>query len=253
MGQTLVSSPLELQIAGIPTVIVDDHNEVLPFWSHFDTKPFVLLHVDAHHDLWCRNGIGAKSIRYKRQTNKWRKSTYTSRRIDDGNFICWAVHQGIVGAMYHYNPRNVQSVAHYGTIELGKRDSWNQDCLATRIQKGRIVWDRIYCYQKPEGQIKNDREVVEELSSLNYPLILDIDLDAFFSLDSLPRLTSGTNQLIRTTYLERIAKTEGFLRQLPKPELITIARSHKSGYFTPKRYVRCFQKETINFLTRIYS
>ena len=40
-----------IAIAGIDALVVDPHNEVLPFWYSLDKTPAVLIHVDDHSDM----------------------------------------------------------------------------------------------------------------------------------------------------------------------------------------------------------
>ena len=40
-----------MEINSIPTVIVDSHAEVLPFWMEIENGPALLLHIDHHADM----------------------------------------------------------------------------------------------------------------------------------------------------------------------------------------------------------
>ncbi len=52
--------PVELQLNGIPTTIVDPHNEALYYWAkalreQHTPQPALLVHVDDHSDLYSAN------------------------------------------------------------------------------------------------------------------------------------------------------------------------------------------------------
>ncbi|MGB4679401.1 hypothetical protein, partial [Methanothrix sp.] len=93
-------------------VIVDSHKEVLPHWirEYIARKlPLVVLRIDKHHDMFsdcpllpAREGRGIFDYLDKMMPVI---CEYTRRRLNEGNFTCPAFHYGIVGTLYHFDPR----------------------------------------------------------------------------------------------------------------------------------------------------
>jgi len=103
-------------------VIVDSHKEVLPFWFKEYLKikrPFVVVRIDKHHDMNqdCPTfpaTEGRQNLKYLAKIMPYILE-YTEEKIDEGNFTCPAFHYGIVGALYHFNPRE-NDINAYGRV-----------------------------------------------------------------------------------------------------------------------------------------
>ena len=103
-------------------VIVDSHKEVLPYWFKEYLKikrPFVIVRIDKHHDM--NHDCPAFPATEGRQALNYLAKMmlyilqYTEEEINKGNFTCPAFHYGIVGALYHFNPRE-NNINAYGRV-----------------------------------------------------------------------------------------------------------------------------------------
>jgi hypothetical protein len=104
------------------TVIVDCHKEVLPYWFKEYLRlelPLVEVRIDQHHDM--NHECPALPASEGRQILKYFSEImpyileYTKREINEANFTCPAFHYGIIGAVYHFNPRG-EEIEAYGRV-----------------------------------------------------------------------------------------------------------------------------------------
>ena len=104
------------------TVVVDSHNEVLPYWveEYLRLKlPLVVVRIDKHHDM--NQECPALPAREGRQIFDYLAkmmpyvAEYAKRKLNEGNFTCPAFHYGIAGALYHFNPRE-KKIDAYGRV-----------------------------------------------------------------------------------------------------------------------------------------
>ena len=89
-----------IKVGGIHTAITEEHNEVFYFWQMSHMKSATLLHVDAHHDMDGVVSIIGDGLLHDPSNINYFKSLYV------GNFICPAVHYGIVSDVYWLNPHS---------------------------------------------------------------------------------------------------------------------------------------------------
>ncbi|MEK6969166.1 MAG: UPF0489 family protein [Nanoarchaeota archaeon] len=256
------------KIAGIPAGIVNNHNEVLYHWVKSGIKGATLFRVDAHSDM------DGGSEYQEKLTIK----SYLHFHISD--FNCPAVYHGIVDSIYWLNP-------HSESRKL-------QDLGTVRTEKGRgkieVILKPSHCepeprygwtYLFPNKKIKYFSILEEVISPKDIkiptasPLIADFDLDAFCthkptSIHNLDSLTCGGSsdyiEIYDTAnydgisgFEKRIAETTEILQQLPKPNLITIARSlgytrsdNNRGCYVPHKMVKRVQECLIEKLKQIY-
>ena len=104
------------------TVIVDCHKEVLPYWFKEYLRlelPLVEVRIDQHHDM--NHECPDLPAREGRQILKYFAEImpyileYTNIEINEANFTCPAFHYGIMGAVYHFNPRG-EEIEAYGRV-----------------------------------------------------------------------------------------------------------------------------------------
>lgn len=247
-------STLETKIGDIPTFVVNSHERVLPKWFDMKEKPAIVVHIGARHGLYNDNPL-IKDLPF---TNP-EESTYASIGINSSNFICFAVHHKIVGMMYRFDPRKAMVKAYYGAIIPAGCKVHELDVFKTERAKGNITWGRYHLYNPPTFNLITKPIVYKELSKLKQPLILDIDLDGFFSNDAFPdkQLKGKINaqEEIERTYHQNIAKTFDFLKDLPrKPDLITIAQSATvKDEYTPRKYASKIQAVVLDSLGFVYA
>ncbi len=227
---------LNTNIAGIPAGIVNNHNEVLYYWVKSGITGATLFRVDAHHDL-------LDYYAYPLSCNLTLKSY---KEFSIANFNCPAVQQQIINSIYWHNPHSQERKL--------------QDLGTTREEAGRrkigvTVVERVLCCSSRQLYIWADTQVRRELYrgigtvispteikiSNGKPLIADFDLDGFCcdakdSIDFLSRGPYFSGYYDGVFGFEaRVDESIAILKQLPKPELITVARS--VGHENFQRYV----------------
>lgn len=231
------------QIAGIDTLTVDPHNEVLPLWYEL-SGPAVMLLVDDHPDDGCH-----KESYFDRNLFFHGKLTNSSenelveefaKEVSHGMYISVAVHDRKVGVFYHINPRTEVIIAH------GKyKDGAFVNQIMTIKEKGGLKWD-------PQGHEWQNRpiheeisinDLVEDLKKLSHPLILNTDFDAFQNVH---------RDSFDTPYMPRIQFLENILIQLPTPQKITNARSQNPNKYVHEDLVDNIQRDYENMLKEVY-
>jgi hypothetical protein len=201
-----------MEISTIPVHVVENHQEVLPFWSDFSNAD--LLHIDEHSDM--HDGVSTNN-----------------QNLNESNFICKSVHEGNVSLIYWLKPHSLNRRLQY----LGSKG----DSLKTVLtQLGKIIWAGTDLNQSHLNLGIGSVIEKESISlSQSKPFILDIDLDAFCCVNAReivpytsPR--TGTTEYIYRKfnnydsingYKLRIDQTLRLLTGLKHPNLITIARS----------------------------
>src|SRR3989338_10886153 len=165
----------------------------------------LMVHVDGHDDM---NG----SIPLDENASP-------IANVNIGNFICPAVHVGIVTDIYWVNPHSVTKRIQ----EFCLKDDEGSKNFGTTVYQGMLGWDTYAIYD----QFKRVRDNIE--LSPEKPYILDVDLDGFccdkhLSLD--PFETEYFDHDAVNNYEKRIDETISLLDKLSrKPDLITITRS----------------------------
>ncbi len=239
------TEPEEMEIAGIPTIIVDPHNEVFEFWYnhlHGNAVPSVLIHVDNHPDM----SYGAMTFEEAAKCTKDLVMTpkkYSKVFLNMEDFICTAVFNKLLSGIYWINPRE-EFVTTYGKV-----GSSVDRKVSTYDERGIIFWQNeddtglgFPVYE--DLSIKKFYEELEtgKRQSVGREIILDIDLDAF----------EDRHDSIRVGYESNLEKTIDLLSKISKPRLISIARSQTPYCFTPPEHVDEIQDAVIRELNRIY-
>ncbi|MEK6969165.1 MAG: UPF0489 family protein [Nanoarchaeota archaeon] len=219
-----------ITIAGIPAGVVNNHNEVLYYWINSKIRNATLFRVDAHHDM-C-DSYKINKILFK-QINP---SDYG--RFHIANFNCPAVQQGIIDSIYWHNP-------HSSERNLQDLGTTRKEVERRRI--GITIIDHSGCFFS-EQVCRWDESVRDELLSgigkiispmelvvpTNGKLIVDFDLDGFCcDRSSSIDFCSGSDGYFRkdnpydgvSNFEKRIDEPIALLKLLPRPDLITIAKS----------------------------
>lgn len=268
--------PRELNTCGIPTAIVDPHNEVLPYWENVG-KGAVVIHVDKHDDMGDNvlasvvmqtddslhrkldemiNGrdqnpeFGEQAFSALREIYgldadeemiECNLAFYASPVVGIGNFIIAASYRQFVSVIYHINPGS-RGVMAYGRIVNGSPTNL---LPITRDSHRALRWD------KTLGVPISTREMIGDLRAYRGKLILDIDLDGFACFDDRQYKKRLENQLHKAIE-KRFAKLKMVATNVQKPDLITIARSQTPEMFTPPELVDSIEARTIEILTDAY-
>lgn len=268
----------EMEIGGIPTAIVDGHQDVLPFWSHhLRGRAANLLHIDTHPDT---TGLPVGLRLYEDAIVPPQHEAllveYVRIWLAEGNFICPADILGLIGAIYCLNPRWEPIFVFRDPKESEKELPRVQGKVGERAvgwvgpyadfsavvpgwgMEGYVFGDIDIYISRPReiiaGRLGEDRTA---------PLILDIDLDAFECC-----LYPNEGEVPFDEYQRRIRETFSYLRLLPRPTLITIARSQTHnrpwyadhfpglyldvGPYCPPHRVDAIQEEVIRNLFLIF-
>jgi hypothetical protein len=243
-------------------IIVDSHNEVLPYWFRAYLKlklPLVVVRVDKHHDmnqecpvLPAREGRNIFDHFDKIMPYIFE---YAKEKLNEGNFTCPAFHYGIVGALYHFNPRNKEIDA-YGRVLGGNFINSPRTTLKSIFIGGnrinRIFWDgartKIRCrsgkvipvpQSLPLDVFKHDMDGCEN------PIVIGFDLDGLYGIDE-----KGPPQEEVTKRIERV---NNVLECVSSPILALVARSQKPKAYVPPMLVECLQETAVHLIERWYN
>ncbi|MBU0615674.1 MAG: UPF0489 family protein [Nanoarchaeota archaeon] len=206
-------------VGHVPIVITDEHNEVYYFWQNLALSKATLLHIDAHGDL-----EGTVHENSSLSNNYY-------QALDINNFICPAVHYGLVDLpLYWHNPHSGE------TLQFGPDNPG-----AGRIKGTSIVdmFGHPTIQWRPNPRLSSINSYPGELVdsiAVGDQFILDIDLDAFSCSGHVHNMPLRYNG--EYGYEERIGSTLAMLRTLPTPTLVTITRSQcGSETYVDPRYV----------------
>lgn len=193
MSTAVLSSYNVSSVGTIPTVVTSDHHYVLMHWGGLNDAD--LLHIDGHADM--SDGPSIKSA--------------NGRYLNIANFICAAIHDGVISRVYWLNPHSSMRPLQY----LGSAD--NELTTWTNMDNG-IYWFR-------RDIESGDGEPVARLSLRpEKPFIVDIDLDAF-CCNKRVHFTYSDYEGI-SNYERRIDNSMRLLSNSKRPDLITVIRSH---------------------------
>jgi hypothetical protein len=231
--------PIKTKIGNIPTIIVDPHNEVLPFW-YKKGKPRTLFHIDAHSDT-CADVKSLEQL--KREGLDLSIQEYVKTHLDMASFIAPAIFYRLIDKLYWFNPREDF------ILELASD---------AREENGKIRFGYVnYLPKVYETSFENAIQVIKR--STNF--ILDIDLDAFECIEDQDywnrrKLSFGSTKLQRflgkSRREKRFSKVKTLLQQLPSPEIITIATSQTPISTTPPENAGFLEGLTLDMLVELY-
>ncbi len=176
------------------TVIIDSHGEILPHWFMCCLKsrsPLVVVRIDRHHDMCDDSPLlpateGRPLFEYLAKIMPY-LSEYSREKLNEANFSCPAFHYGVIGAVYHFDPRKNKIDAYgrvssqnfidtprtrnYSSIIGGKRISrllWDESSTKLVSQAGRLI-------PAPKSISMDDFQ--KDLHKMNLPIAIGFDLD----------------------------------------------------------------------------
>lgn len=236
LNKGVYTPPRKIEIAGIDALVVDPHNEVLPFWYSLNKTPAVVIHIDDHSDM----SAGSRTFDNAKSEYPFADivtvEDYARECLGIESFVSVAMHDGRIGAVYHIAPRH-DKIRAYGRIQEDRF----VDAPKTTVESGKVKWHDGKSLPSYD-ELKED-ELVREINGTSHPIILDIDLDAFH----LNQVDSANQP-----YSTRMEKVIKLLEQLPKPNIITIARSQTPITYVNPTLVHRLEKDCVNMLQELY-
>ncbi|OIO64724.1 hypothetical protein AUJ68_05075 [Candidatus Woesearchaeota archaeon CG1_02_57_44] len=236
-----------VQLGGVPTVVVDQHHHAYPHLHFLERKPALLLHIDHHDDMTAPLTPTIEQLASEAHPHDL--MTYTATSLGMGSFLCPAFHYGLVGGLYHWDPRE-ESVTCYGRPAAALFVGAPQ----TTDQGGRLRWqgdDGTPGYRPPSVET-GLVATVAELAAYRGPLVVDIDLDAFVDATDPDYDPSFPGVPDAATY--RLQVCTELLQHAPRPDLITIAESSvHEGVLTPPQLVKPLLNELLVKLDGVYA
>jgi hypothetical protein len=241
------------------TVIIDSHNEVLLYWIREYCRhkmPLVVVRIDRHHDMFsdCPR-LPAKEGRnifdyFDRMMPEIYE--YAKRRLNEGNFTCPAFHYGILGSLYHFDPRK-EKIDAYGRVFGGefldapktrirssfaggkKIDLIEWDGASTRLRKqnGKLV---------PAPQSIGVRAFEVDLEESSFPVVIGFDLDGLCTTDE--------RELAKRAIEKRLKRVKSLLECISSPVLACIARSQTPRAYVPADMVDELQEAALCLMKR---
>ena len=249
-----------LDINGIKTIIVDPHNEIMPYWFMEFLRckySLIALRIDAHHDMFhCCPALPAREGR-ERHHHLQRLlpylQQYSRSLVNEGNFTCPAFHYGVIRALYHYHPGRERLEA-YGRAS----GSETKDPPKTREKSGPggsrwIFWDggetdlagdEASPKTAPLPRRISRHDFQRDMQDCLHPVAVGIDLDGFYGNDD----RGPVEMLLR----KRIEAVRPLLLAVSRPAFICLARSQTPRSYIPERAVDLVQRAVLGLIREIY-
>lgn len=243
------------------TLVVDSHNEVLPHWirKYIEyRRPLIVVRVDKHHDMFpdcpllpSREG---RSIFEHLDKIMPDICEYAKRRLNEGNFTCPAFHYGIIGSLYHFDPRK-ERIDAYGrvcyekivdapktktrSVFIGKKKidliDWDGSRTKLRRQDGKRL---------PAPESIRAYELEDDLAESRFPIVLGLDLDGFCAIDE----RDSTRKAIE----KRLKKAKNLMECVSSPVLACIARSQTPRTYVPPELVDELEEAALRLIETKY-
>jgi hypothetical protein len=239
------------------TVIVDSHNEVLPHWFEEYLKhrlPLVIVRIDKHHDMFqecpvlpAREGRNIFDYLGRMMPHIYE---YARRGLNEGNFTCPAFHYGIVGALYHFNPRE-EKIDAYGRVSGENTIDSPRTKIKSNIIGGKkvnlIVWDGAQTRLKNQGgkpvpashSLSMDA-FKRDLEEGRLPVVIGFDLDGLCGIDD--------RFLTKDAVSTRLKRARDVLECVYSPILACIARSQTPRAYVPPELVDSLQESALHLI-----
>lgn len=249
-----------LDINGIKTIIVDPHNEIMPYWFMEFLRckySLIALRIDAHHDMFhCCPALPAREGR-ERHHHLQRLlpylQQYSRSLVNEGNFTCPAFHYGVIRALYHYHPGRERLEA-YGRAS----GSETKDPPKTR-EKSDPGGSRWIFWDGGETDLAGDEaspktaplprrisrhDFQRDMQDCLHPVAVGIDLDGFYGNDD----RGPVEMLLR----KRIEAVRPLLLAVSRPAFICLARSQTPRSYIPESAVDLVQRAVLGLIREIY-
>ncbi|MGV8174317.1 MAG: hypothetical protein ACP5OU_01295 [Methanothrix sp.] len=251
---------MEMPIGGIKTVIVDPHNEIVPYWfEEFlrQKRSLIAVRIDAHHDMFqfcpaLPAREGRDSIHFLERLLPYIYH-YSRSMINEGNFTCPAFHYGAVGALYHYHPGK-ERLDSYGRV-FGS-ETYDAPETSDRCVSGGGRWifwdgdatrlrgDEASPKTSPLPRRLSLDDLDRDMQDCRLPIALGIDLDGLYGNDDRGRAEDVVPR--------RLWSMERLLERVPRPAFICIARSQTPRSYIPAGAVDMVQEAALGLIRALY-
>ena len=249
-----------LDINGIKTIIVDPHNEIMPYWFMEFLRckySLIALRIDAHHDMFhCCPALPAREGR-ERHHHLQRLlpylQQYSRSLVNEGNFTCPAFHYGVIRALYHYHPGRERLEA-YGRASGSETENQPKTRVKSGPGGGRwIFWDggetdlagdEASPKTAPLPRRISRHDFQRDMQDCLHPVAVGIDLDGFYGNDD----RGPVEMLLR----KRIEAVRPLLLAVSRPAFICLARSQTPRSYIPERAVDLVQRAVLGLIREIY-
>jgi hypothetical protein len=241
------------------TVVVDSHNEILPLWFEEYLKvrhPLVVVRIDQHHDM--NQGCPSLPATEGRQIFDYLAKImphiyeYAKRKLNEGNFTCPAFHYGIVGALYHFDPRDNEIDA-YGRVSKGIISDAPKTTMTASFIAGKrlnqIIWDKASTKLRLQGgkvipvpQNISIDSFKKDIDGCHFPVAIGFDLDGLYGMND-----KGATEVVVEKRLERV---KDVLSYISSPILACIARSQTPRAYVPPEIVDHLQQTVLQLFER---
>lgn len=232
--------PREISINGIRVGLVDPHNEAMLYWFNSLTEsPKTLLHLDYHRDFGTSHSLEGLERLWNKSPMDYEKYVKTS---NCGTFISIPVYYGLLSSFYWINLRE-RTARHFGRVN-------SEQGLIRPPEIDGLIQPDVEHFQNPAKISYTD--LIEDLKSNPYPLILDIDLDVFDCLDYKINGSFIEKRFPRLMRFRRLRTVINLIKKLPKPSVITIARSITPCSFISEESADHLEKRLLKEFRNIY-
>lgn len=258
-------SPYEHLIGGIRTIIVDPHNDIMPYWFReflSSKRRLIAVRIDEHHDMFhCCPALPAREGRERFQFVARLMpylQNYSRRLVNEGNFTCPAFHCGILGALYHFRPSENRIYA-YGRvsgqeiIKAPRTREQNLPAFSGKDRKRWILWDDETDSQNRESvspkaspkplQISQN-DLKRDLEDCSLPIAVGFDLDGLYC--------NGDWAPPDKVVGRRLASARRVLESVDRPVFICLARSQTPRSYIPADLVDKLQDAALGLIKEIY-
>jgi len=258
-------SHLEQCIGGIKTVIIDPHNEIIPYWfKEFlrHKSSLIVVRIDAHHDMsQCCPALPAREGREKFEFLARlmpHLQDYCREKVNEGNFTCPGFHYGVIGALYHFSPLENQIDA-YGrvsgseTIDAPRTAEIRDHSNARKSQRKWIVWDEALTRLKGDSYCAKSSPVPQKLTLNDFksdlqdcllPIAVGFDLDGLYGNDD----RGPPDEVVK----KRLAGVRSILESVARPQFICLARSQTPRSYIPAKVVDRVQESALGLIKEVY-
>jgi hypothetical protein len=250
-------SPVELYIAGIRIVIIDPHNEIMPYWFREFLRhkcSLIVVRIDAHHDMFhCCPALPAREGREKFQFLAKLMpclQDYCREKVNEGNFTCPGFHYGAVGALYHFHPPDNQIDA-YGRVSGSETIDAPRTAEKSAHQGKWIVWDEAATRLKgqsaksfPVSRKITLNDFKRDLQDCLLPTAVGFDLDGLYG--------NGDRGPPDEVMKKRLAGVSRVLESVARPAFICLARSQTPRSYVPAKIVERVQESALGLIREAY-